>query len=81
MYSRLSPESPRLLLTQGKVDQAYDIVAKIKDINKEEVNEEELYNNLQSISEEMAKDEKAGILNLFSSRKMIWIVFLFSMTW
>ena len=77
----MAPESPRLLLTQGKVDRAYDIVRKIKLVNKEVVDEEKLAATLQEISYEMTKDEKAGLINLFSSRKMIWIVFLFSMTW
>ena len=77
----MAPESPRLLLTQGKVDRAYDIVRKIKLVNKEVVDEEKLAATLQEISYEMTKDEKAGLINLFSSKKMIWIVFLFSMTW
>ncbi len=67
-HSRLSPESPRLLLTQGKVDKAEQIIRGIKKWNGEDPGEN-LREELEQISREISGEEKAGIFSLFSSSR------------
>ncbi len=78
--NRLSPESPRLLLTKGKVAEAEKIIRTIKRINGEEV-PEDFTQQLQEISAEISGEKRAGVFTLFSSRRMAIITFLFAITW
>ena len=78
---RLIPESPRLLLTKGKVGRAEPIVRKIKEINGDRVEPALLNRQLNEISREMSTDSKAGIMTIFASARMAGITCLFCITW
>ena len=77
----LSPESPRILLTQGKLEKAKEIVTQIKSINGEDFTEDKLESDLKVISEELTQQEQIGVIGLLKSRKMLRLIFLFCITW
>lgn len=77
----LSPESPRILLSQGKLEKARKIVAQIKTVNGDEFSDEKLEADLKLISEDLAHEEQIGVYGLVKSRKMLQLMFLFCITW
>ncbi len=79
-YVRISPESPRLLLTQGKVERAEGIIRHIKTVNKQKI-PGDFRKELEKISSEISGEEAAGILTLMSSMRMVNITVLFAITW
>jgi len=78
----LTPESPRLLLAQGKVDKATDILRQSRRINgvKNE-SRKELQAELTSISEKISEDKVYGVVTLFKSQKPALYTVLLSIIW
>ena len=77
---RLSPESPRLLLTKRKVDEAEKVLRTIKRINKEEV-PDNFRQELESISNEIASEKNYGASSIFKSKRMMYILLLLGISW
>ena len=76
----LSPESPRLRLTQNRVQEADQIIRKIKKVNGDEI-PEDLTDQLEEIAAEISHEKAAGVMCLITSKKMAIITFLFCLTW
>ena len=76
----LSPESPRLRLTQNRVPEAEKIIRTIKRVNREPV-PDDLTEQLEEIAAEISKEKKSGIWCLLTSRQMAKFCFLFCLTW
>ena len=79
-HLRLTPESPRLLLTQGKVDKAGNIIHNIIKFNKKEV-PDNLDKELEDINKEISEEQMFGILTLFKTKRMAYHTFLMCITW
>ena len=80
LHHRLSPESPRLLLTKGKIDEAEKIIRRIKKTNNEEI-AEDFRSKLEEISESIGGGQKDfGVSSIFKSAYMTYILFLLSIT-
>ena len=77
---RLSPESPRLLLIQEKIEKAEQIIRKMKKINGEEI-PEGFSDELRTIAQEISKEKSFGMTSLVKSKRMLYILFLFAITW
>ena len=77
----LSPESPRLLLTKRKVDEAFKIVSKIHYYNGVDMNEKELRDELTKISQSVCEEKVLGVISLFKSRRLALYTVLLSITW
>ena len=78
----LTPESPRLLLTKKKVDEAEEIIAKVQHYNGvKNVNRNELHKELTKISESVCEEKVLGIISLFKSKRLALYTVLLSITW
>ena len=78
----LCPESPRLLLTQKKVDKAEEIIANVQKWNGvKNVNRIELHRELTKISEMVCEEKVMGVISLFKSRRLALYTVLLSITW
>ncbi len=77
----ITPESPRLRLTQGRTADAETIIRRILRHNGEEI-PEDLTGQLQDISDEFRADEKArtGIMGLFTAWTLAKLTILMSIT-
>ena len=79
-FVRLTPESPRLLLTQGKVEKAGKIIRKIIKVNKKEI-PDHFDTELKDIAKEISEEQTFGVLTLFKTKRMSYYTFLMSITW
>jgi hypothetical protein len=66
-------------LTQNKVDEAEQIIRKIKKFNKEEI-PGNLRPQLESIAKDISQEGSSGIRGLFATMRMATITLLFSIT-
>ena len=79
-HLRLTPESPRLLLTQGKVNKAGNIIRRIIKTNKREV-QDNFDKELEDIAKEISEEQMFGILTLFKTKRMAYHTLLMCITW
>ena len=77
---RLTPESPRLKLTQNNIDEAAAIIKNIKRINKEEIHPV-LSAELEQIGHDICQEDNFGVKSLFSQSRLMVITGLFCITW
>ena len=77
----LTPESPRLLLTKKKVDEATKIVSQVHKYNGVKMNEKDLKDELAQISECVCEEKVLGVISLFKSRRLALYTVLLSITW
>ena len=75
----LTPESPRLRLTQGRIDEAEKIIRTIKKVNREEI-PPNFRQELEDISAEISEDSNTGLRGLFSTWVMAKMTIVFSVT-
>ena len=79
--SRLTPESPRLLLTKGQVDRATTIIHRSRRINGKDETRQELHDELTAISEKIREEKVYGIVTLFKSTRLALYTGLLSIIW
>ena len=77
---RLTPESPRLLLTQGKVDKAEKIIRNIITTNGEKI-PDNIEEQLQEIAEDISEEKVYGVLSLFKHKRLAFYTCLMCITW
>ena len=77
---RLTPESPRLLLTQGKVEKSSQIIRQIIRTNKKEA-PENLDKELEDIAKQISEEQILGLLTLFKRKRMALFTVLMCITW
>ncbi|WVR06647.1 hypothetical protein IAU60_003679 [Kwoniella sp. DSM 27419] len=70
--SLLLPESPRLLLGKGKEKQAIVAIAKLNDCGVDDQLTQDVMRELEEAIREENSDGKAGWLECFSTRSMMW---------
>jgi hypothetical protein len=76
----LTPESPRLLLTQGKVDKADKIIRNIIKVNKKEV-PDHFDEELEDIAKVISEEKTFGVLTLFKHKRMAFYTCLMCIIW
>ena len=80
MSYRLTPESPRLLLTLGKVTEAEAVIRKIKHINMDEI-PDDLHDQLVAISKVISSPKKSKFKSVFKSRRLDFNLVMMSVVW
>ncbi|KAJ8912957.1 hypothetical protein NQ315_000012 [Exocentrus adspersus] len=79
----LLPESPRWLLSQGKFKEAERILRKIARTNGKHVSKDFIssyYKDINNVTNK-EKQEKYGIMDLFSSKNMRWKTMMITFLW
>ena len=80
LLKRFTPESPRLLLTLGKVDEAEKVIRGIKKINREEI-PEDLHEELVAISKAISSPKKSKVKSVMSSRRLTFTLVMCALVW
>lgn len=76
----LMPESPRLLLTKGRISDAKRVIEIIKKYNNEDVHPN-LEHDLSEISKEIRGEAGFGVQSLLSARYLMYLTMLLGVTW
>ena len=78
----ITPESPRLLLAQGKKEKAMEVIEKVKKCNGTWSDDNaNIISDLDLEAERMAKEESIGIKGVLKSKKLAIIISLICITW
>ena len=79
-HFRLTPESPRLLLTLGKVEEAEKVIRKIKKMNNDEISED-LHEELVGISKAISSPKKSKVKSVMASKRLTFTLLMCALVW